>query len=55
MRERSRYSESHPTDRVSCTYKKLPHENVKLPARKKKGAYDDQASIRKRRFVAERY
>ena len=36
-------------------YKKLPHENVKLPARKKKGAYDDQASIRKRRFVAERY
>ena len=36
-------------------YKKLPHEKVKLPARKKKGAYDDQASIRKRRFVAERY
>src|SRR4029077_1581113 len=24
-------------------YKKLPHERVKLPARKKKGAYDDQA------------
>jgi polyphosphate kinase 2 len=36
-------------------YKKLPHEKVKLPSRKKKGAYDDQASIRKRRFVAERY
>jgi polyphosphate kinase 2 len=36
-------------------YKKLPHDKVKLPARKKKGAYDDQASIRKRRYVAERY
>jgi hypothetical protein len=36
-------------------YKKLPHEKVKLPARKKKGAYDDQASIKKRRYVAERY
>ncbi len=36
-------------------YKKLPHEKVKLPDRKKKGAYDDQASIRKRRYVAERY
>jgi polyphosphate kinase 2 (PPK2 family) len=36
-------------------YKKVAHEKVKLPGRKKKGAYDDQASIKKRRFVAERY
>ena len=36
-------------------YKRVEHEKVKLPGRKKKGAYDDQASIKKRRFVAERY
>ena len=36
-------------------YKKLPHTKVKLPKLSKKGAYDDQASIAKRRFVKERY
>ena len=35
-------------------YKKLQHEKVKLPT-EKKGAYDDQASIKRRRFVEERY
>ena len=36
-------------------HKKLPHKKVKLPERSKKGAYDDQASIKGRRFVPERY
>ena len=36
-------------------YKKLPREKVKLPKRSKKGAYDDQASLKGRRFVPERY
>ena len=36
-------------------YKKLPDEKVKLPARSTKHAYDDDASIARRRFVRERY
>jgi len=36
-------------------YKSLPHEKVKLPKRWTKNQYDDQASLRGRRFVAERY
>ena len=36
-------------------YKKLKHTKVELPDRSKKGAYDDQATIKKRRFVKERY
>ncbi len=36
-------------------YKKVPREKVKLPKRSLKGAYDDQASLRGRKFVAERY
>ena len=36
-------------------YKKLPEDKVKLPKRSKKGAYDDDASIARRRFVPERY
>ena len=36
-------------------YKKLPHKKVKLPDRSTKGAYDDEATIKKRRFVKERY
>jgi polyphosphate kinase 2 len=36
-------------------YKKLPHQKVKLPKRSEKGAYDDTASIARRRFVPERY
>jgi polyphosphate kinase 2 len=36
-------------------YKKLKREKVKLPDRSKKHAYDDEASIAKRRFVPNRY
>ncbi|HEU4396114.1 MAG TPA: polyphosphate kinase 2 [Planctomycetota bacterium] len=36
-------------------YKSLPREKVKLPKRSMKGAYDDEASLRKRKFVRERY
>jgi len=36
-------------------YKKAPREKVKLPKRLEKGKYDDQATLRGRKFVAERY
>jgi polyphosphate kinase 2 len=36
-------------------YKKVPREKVHLPDRSMKDAYDDQASLRGRRFVQERY
>ena len=36
-------------------HKKLEEEKVKLPKRSSKGAYDDGASIKKRRFVKELY
>ncbi len=36
-------------------YKKLSREKVKLPKRSNKNAYDDQASLRGRRFVPEKY
>jgi polyphosphate kinase len=36
-------------------HKKLPAPKVKLPKRSNKGAYDDDATIARRRFVAERY
>ena len=36
-------------------YKKLPREKVDLPSRSHKGAYDDTASIARRKFVKERY
>jgi polyphosphate kinase 2 len=36
-------------------YKKLPADKVKLPDRSTKGAYDDNASLKGRRFVRERY
>ena len=36
-------------------HKKLPVEKVKLPPRSGKGAYDDDASIKRRRFIRERY
>jgi polyphosphate kinase 2 len=35
--------------------KKLPREKVKLPKRSTKGAYDDQASLKGRKFVPEKY
>jgi polyphosphate kinase len=36
-------------------YKKVPRKKVKLPKRSNKGAYDDQASLKNRRFVPARY
>jgi len=36
-------------------YKKIPREKVKLPKRLTKGKYDDQTTLRSRKFVAERY
>jgi polyphosphate kinase len=36
-------------------YKKTPHPKVKLLDRSTKGAYDDQATLKGRRFVRERY
>ena len=36
-------------------YKKLPEEKIRLPKRSKKGAYDDQAALKGRRFVPEKY
>ena len=36
-------------------HKKLAEEKVKLPKRSSKGAYDDGDSIKRRRFVKERY
>jgi polyphosphate kinase 2 (PPK2 family) len=36
-------------------HKKTLRPKVKLPKRSNKGAYDDQASLRGRRFVAEKF
>jgi polyphosphate kinase 2 len=36
-------------------YKKVPREKIKLPGRSKKGAYDDRASLKGRRFVASKF
>ncbi len=36
-------------------YKKVPREKVKLPERSMKGAYDDVATLKGRKFVAEKY
>jgi polyphosphate kinase len=36
-------------------YKKVPRSKVKLPRRLGKGKYDDQAGLKGRNFVAERY
>jgi polyphosphate kinase 2 (PPK2 family) len=36
-------------------YKKLPREKIKLPKRSRRGEYDDEATIRRRHFVPERY
>jgi len=36
-------------------YKKLSADKVKLPSRSSKGAYDDDKSIARRRFVRQRY
>ncbi len=44
---------SHILSRIP--YKKAPRAEVKLPKRQKKGKYDDEAGLRGRNFVAERY
>ena len=36
-------------------YKKIAREKVTLPKRSSKGRYDDQASLRRMKFVEERY
>jgi hypothetical protein len=36
-------------------YKKIPRDKVKLSKRTTKNKYDDQASLKGRQFVAERY
>ena len=36
-------------------YRKVPHEKVKLPPRKHKGHYDDQAPLKGRHFIPEKY
>ena len=36
-------------------YKKVPREKVKLPKRSMKGAYNDEAPLKKRKFVPEKY
>jgi len=36
-------------------YKKVSREKVKLPERSKKGAYDDEATLKTRRFVPAKY
>jgi polyphosphate kinase 2 (PPK2 family) len=36
-------------------YKNVPREKIKLPKRSMKGAYDDQATLKGRKFVPERY
>jgi len=39
----------------SIPHKKAPREKVKLPKRSMKGAYDDQATLKNRKFVPEKY
>ena len=36
-------------------YKRIPHTKIKLPKRSNKEKYDDQAALKGRQFVAERY
>jgi polyphosphate kinase 2 len=36
-------------------YKESPRAKVKLPERSRKGSYDDQASLKRRKFVPEKY
>jgi polyphosphate kinase 2 len=43
----------HILDRIPC--QKVPREKVRLPKRSMKGAYDDQAALRGRKFVPEKY
>jgi polyphosphate kinase 2 len=40
---------------ATIPYKKVPRDKVKLPARSRKGKYDDQKSIKNRHFIPEKY
>jgi len=44
---------AHVLDQVP--YKKVPHDKVKLPKRSHKDEYDDQATLKNRKFVREKY
>jgi polyphosphate kinase 2 len=44
---------SHLLSQIS--YKKLPREKIRLPKRSTKGAYDDQSTLKGRKFVPEKY
>ncbi len=56
-------SDEKPRARLNCIshilslvpYKKLPRPKVKLPMRSSKGEYDDQATLKGRKFVLESY
>jgi polyphosphate kinase 2 len=56
-------SESKRKARLNCIthllsmipYKKVPREKIKLPKRSEKESYDDQKSLKGRRFIPERY
>jgi polyphosphate kinase 2 len=39
----------------SIPYKRVPREKVHMPKRSTKGAYDDEATLKDRRFVPEKY
>ncbi|HWX28046.1 MAG TPA: hypothetical protein VNZ53_11510 [Steroidobacteraceae bacterium] len=39
----------------SIPFKRVPHDEVRLPRRSDKGRYNDQAALRGKKFVAERY
>jgi polyphosphate kinase 2 (PPK2 family) len=44
---------SHLLDQIP--YKSVPRQKIHLPERSKKGAYDDNASLKGRRFIPEKY
>ena len=56
-------SEDKKRARLNCSahllnlipYKKVPRQKAKLPERSMKGAYDDRASLKGRKFITERY
>ena len=44
---------SHLLDQLP--YKKVPRDEVEVPKRSTKGAYDDEKPMRERRWITERY
>jgi len=36
-------------------YEKLPREKIKIPKRSNKGTYDDQATLKGKTFIPEKY